>query len=197
MSAHPITTEKRTWWVRGRDHIRELLQSRFLLKNLVIRDLKVRYKNSLLGVAWSMLNPLFMMLVFTLVFGVLSPNNSIRNYSVFFLVGLLPWNLFSGSLMGGTVSFGGNAHLIKKVYFPREMLPLGIILSNLVNFLFALLVLVIFLYATGLGLTIHALWVPVILTIQIIFTMGLCLLLGSLYVFYRDIVMILDVVMLA
>lgn len=184
-------------WSRGRNHIRELLQYRYLLHNLVVRDLKVRYKNSILGVAWSMLNPLLMMLVFSLVFGVLSPNNAIRDYSVFFLVGLLPWNFFSGSLMGGTTAFAGNANLIKKVYFPRELLPLGMLLSNLVNFLIAFLVLIVFLFASGLGLTVHALWVPVILLIQITFTMGLVLLLGSLYVFYRDIIMILDVVMLA
>lgn len=197
MTTHSITTEGRSWWARIRGRGRELLHYRYLLQNLIIRDLKVRYKNSILGVAWSMLNPLLMMMVFTLVFGVLSPNSAIRDYSVFFLVGLLPWNLFSGSLMGGTVAFGGNANLIKKVYFPRELLPLGIVLSNLVNFLIALLVLIVFLFASGLGLTIHALWVPILLLIQIIFTMGLCLLLGSLYVFYRDIIMILDVVMLA
>lgn len=197
MTAHSITTEGRSWWARVYGRGRELIHYRYLLQNLIIRDLKVRYKNSILGVAWSMLNPLLMMMVFTLVFGVLSPNSAIRDYSVFFLVGLLPWNLFSGSLMGGTVAFGGNANLIKKVYFPRELLPLGIVLSNLVNFLIALLVLIVFLFASGLGLTIHALWVPILLLIQIIFTMGLCLLLGSLYVFYRDIIMILDVVILA
>lgn len=197
MSVRSLVSEKTNWWVRGRDHFHELLHYRFLLQNLVVRDLKVRYKNSILGVAWSMLNPLLMMVVFTLIFGVLSPNTAIRNYSVFFLVGLLPWNLFSGSLLGGTTAFGSNANLIKKVYFPRELLPLGVILSNLVNFLIAFLVLLAFLYASGLGLTLNALWVPVILLIQITFTFGLSLLLGSLYVFYRDIVMILDVVMLA
>ncbi|MBK9053289.1 MAG: ABC transporter permease [Chloroflexi bacterium] len=197
MSAHSVTPPPTSWLVRGRERIRELIHYRYLLHNLVVRDLKVRYKNSILGVAWSMLNPLLMMVVFSLVFGVLSPNRAIRDYPVFFLVGLLPWNFFSGSLMGGTVSFGSNANLIKKVYFPRELLPLGIVLSNLVNFLIAFLVLIVFLYASGLGLTFNALWVPILLLIQIIFTMGLSLLLGSLYVFFRDIVMILDVVMLA
>jgi ABC-type polysaccharide/polyol phosphate export permease len=197
MSAHSVTPPPTSWLARGRERIRELIHYRYLLQNLIVRDLKVRYKNSILGVAWSMLNPLLMMLVFTLIFGVLSPDRGIRDYPVFFLVGLLPWNLFSGSLMGGTVAFGSNANLIKKVYFPRELLPLGIILSNLVNFLIALLVLVVFLYLSGLGLTLNALWVPVILLIQIVFTLGLSLLLGSLYVFFRDIVMILDVVMLA
>lgn len=197
MSIPTVSSETPSWWVRGRDHLRELHHYRYLLQNLIVRDLKVRYKNSALGVAWSMLNPLLMMVVFTLIFGVLSRNEAIRDYPVFFLVGLMPWNFFSGSLMGGTVAFANNSNLIKKVYFPRELLPLGVLLANLVNFLIAFLVLVVFLYLFGLGLTVNALWVPVILLIQIIFTLGLALLLGSLHVFFRDIVMVLDVVMLA
>ncbi|NLF65796.1 MAG: ABC transporter permease [Chloroflexi bacterium] len=175
---------------------RALYGFRHLLRNLVIRDLKVRYKSSLLGVVWSLLNPLLMMVVFTLVFGVLA-GNDIRDYSVFFLVGLLPWNFFNGALLGSTLSITANAALVKKVYFPRELLPLASIFSNLVNFGIALIVLVVFLYATGLGLTVHALWVIPLLITQIIFTLGLGLLLGSLQVFYRDVMMILDVVMLA
>lgn len=174
----------------------ELFRYRYLLQNLVVRDLKVRYKNSILGVLWSLLNPLLMMVVFSLVFGVLS-NNDIRQYSVFFLVGLMPWNFFSNSVMGGTNSITGNSSLVKKVYFPREVLPLSSVLSSLVNFFIALIVLVVFLYASGLGLTTHAIWVVPLLLTQLIFTLGLCLFLSSLHVFYRDIMMILDVVMLA
>jgi len=176
--------------------VRELNKYRFLLRNLVVRDLKVRYKNSVLGVLWSLLNPLLMMVVFSLVFGVLS-NNDIRQYSVFFLVGLMPWNFFSGSVLSGANAITGNAHLVKKVYFPRELLPVAALMSNLVNFFIALCVLVVFLYASGLGLTIHAAWVPLLIVTQLLFTLGLVLLLSSLHVFYRDIMMILDVVMLA
>lgn len=174
----------------------EIHKYRFLLRNLIVRDLKVRYKNSILGVLWSLLNPLLMMLVFSLVFGVLS-NNDIRQYSVFFLVGLMPWNFFSGSVLSGANAITGNAHLVKKVYFPRELLPVSALMSNLVNFFIALAVLVVFLYASGLGLTIHAVWVPLLLVTQLLFTLGLVFLLSSLHVFYRDIMMILDVVMLA
>lgn len=174
----------------------ELLRYRSLLRNLVLRDLKVRYKNSVLGILWSVLNPLFLMIVFTILFSVLA-NNQIRDYPIFVLVGLIPWNFFSGSLTSGTTSVTGNSALIKKVYFPRELLPGSALLSNLVNFFFAFLVLVVFLYIFGIGLTIHALWVPAILLTQLIFTLGLCLLLGSLTVFYRDVLMILEVVLLA
>jgi ABC-type polysaccharide/polyol phosphate export permease len=123
--------------------------------------------------------------------------NSTRQYAIFVLVGLIPWNFFTGSLMRGTTSVVGNSSLVKKVYFPRELLPFSSILSNLVNFALAFLVLVVFLYAFGIGLTVHALWVPVILLTQIIFTLGLVLLLGGLNVFYRDVLMILEVVVLA
>lgn len=176
--------------------VRHLYRYRFLLRNLVVRDLKVRYKNSVLGVLWSLLNPLLMMVVFSLVFGVLS-NNNIRQYSVFFLVGLMPWNFFSGALMGGTGAITSNAALVKKVYFPREILPLSAVLSSLVNFFIGLGVLLVFLYGSGLPLTIHSVWVVPLLITEIIFVLGLALLLGSLHVFYRDISMIMDVLMLA
>ena len=178
------------------DKLRELRQYQYLLRNLIVRDLKARYKSSLLGILWSILNPLFLMLVFTVVFSVLA-NNQIRHYPIFVLVGLIPWNFFSGALTSGTISVTGNSALVKKVYFPRELLPTSALLSNLVNFLFAFGVLIILLYAFGIGLTVHALWVPFLLLTQLIFTLGLCLLLGSLTVFYRDVLMLLEVVMLA
>jgi lipopolysaccharide transport system permease protein len=181
------------------DRMKELLSYHYLLKNLVVRDLKLRYKNSLLGVLWSMLNPLAMMLVFTALFTVLSADgsDSPNRYPIFILVGLIPWNFFVGALMTGTTSVVGHAPLIKKIYFPRELLFLSSLLSNLVNFLIACGVFLVIFYLSGLQLTIHALWVPVILLIQMIFVLGLCFFLGSINVFYRDVLMILDVVVLA
>ena len=133
------------------DKVRELRHYQYLLRNLVVRDLKARYKSSVLGILWSILNPLFLMLVFTVVFSVLA-DNQIRQYPVFVLVGLIPWNFFSGALTSGTTSITGNSALVKKVYFPRELLPTSALLSNLVNFLFAFGVLIVLLYAFGLSL---------------------------------------------
>jgi len=175
---------------------RELWQYRYLLRNMVVRDLRARYKNSMLGILWSVLNPLFLMVVFTVLFSVMA-NNQIRDYPIFVLSGLIPWNFFSSSLSSSTTSIIGNSTLVKKVYFPRELLPASALLSNLVNFLFAFVVLIIFLYVFGVGLTLHALWVIPILVTQLIFTFGLSLLLGSLAVFYRDVLMILEVLILA
>lgn len=177
------------------EHLKELYNYRYLLRNLVVRDIKVRYKSSALGVLWSLLNPIFLTLVFWLVFTF--QGEGTRDYIIFILVGLLPWNFFSSSVVGGANSILSNDTLIKKVYFPRELLPTAVVLSNLVNFLISLLVLLAGLYLTGLGLTIHALWVPVILFAQIIFTLGLVYFLSAAHVFLRDIAMILDVGMLA
>lgn len=176
-------------------HVQELIHYRYLLQNLIVRDLKVRYKNSILGIFWSLLNPLLMMAVFWLVFSAM--DNNIRHYPVFVLVSLMPWNFFSGSIIGGSNAILTNAPLVKKVYFPRELLPTAVIFSNLVNFLLSLIVLIIALYLSGIGLTIYALWIPFILLTQIILTLGLVYLLSAAHVFYRDVAMILDVGMLA
>jgi len=180
-----------------RHRISELLSYRDLIHNLVVRDLKVRYKHSVLGILWSFMNPLLMMLVFTVVFTVMMPNNGIRNFPFFILCALLPWNFFSGAVMGGIPSIVGNGHLIKKVYFPREALPLSVVLSNLVNFLLALLIVPIFMFIYHTPPTVWLLWMPVVILIQVIFTLGLVLFLSTLDVYYRDTAMIMEVMMLA
>jgi len=184
-------------WLDLSNRWRELVKYRSLLKNLVVRDVKARYKNSLFGILWSLLNPLGLMVVFTILFTVLGQSGGNRQYPVFILVGIMTWQFFSGALMSGTVSIVGSTSLVKKVYFPRELLPLSSLLSNLVHFLLAFVVLVAFLYIFDLGLTVHALWVPVILLTQLIFTLGLVLLLCTFTVFYRDLLLVLNVVLTA
>ncbi len=174
-----------------------LFRYRDLVRNLVARDLKVRYKNSVLGIVWSMLNPLGMMLVFTVVFTILIPNNAIDRFPIFVMCGLLPWNWFSGSVMGSIYSVVNNASLVKKVFFPREVLPLSIVLSNLVHFLLALVVLFALMLATGTPLTTWALLLPLLIVIQLVFSLGLAFFLSAVNVYYRDTAQIMDVLMLA
>jgi ABC-type polysaccharide/polyol phosphate export permease len=183
-------------WLRYFGH---LIQYRELLGNLVIRDLKVRYKNSVLGVLWSLVNPLLMMIVFTVVFTVMAPvsSASVKSFPVFVLCGLLPWNFFTTSIIGSTISIVSNAPLIKKVYFPREVLPLSMILANLVNFFIALIVLFVMILAFGIPLTRWILYLPVVILIQIVFTLGIGLFLATINVFYRDTQQIMDVLVLA
>jgi lipopolysaccharide transport system permease protein len=178
-------------------HLRELWNYRDLIVNLVARDLKVRYKNSVLGILWSLLNPLLMMLVFTFVFKVLAGSSRLHAYPAFILSGVLAWNLFSTSVLGATNSIVANAHLINKVYFPRAVLPISVVLSNLVNFVLALPV--YFLLAMLLGLT-PTKWVlvlPVVVLVQLAFTLGVSFGLSTANVFYRDTGIVMEVVLLA
>jgi lipopolysaccharide transport system permease protein len=175
----------------------ELYRYRELVRNLVVSDLKARYKNSVFGFFWSLLNPLAMMLVFTLVFGLLMPNVQIEKYPLFLLCGLLPWNYFSASVQGSLFSVVGNGNLIKKVYFPRAVLPIANVLSQLVNFLLAFIVLFVALLVFQANLSPWLWLLPVVILIQTVFTIGIALVLSTLNVFYRDTGMIMDVVMLA
>lgn len=190
-------SSQKTDWYSWRHKLREALSYQYLLKNLVTRDVKVRYKNSLLGILWSLLNPLLMMLVYTILFTILIPSSNIRTFPIFILVGLIPWNFFSGTIASGTESITSSSSLVKKVHFPRILLPTSSLLSQLVNFLLAFIVLIVFLFVFDIGLTIYALWVPVLVVIQMIFMLGLVLLFSAIQVFYRDIKMVLDVVLMA
>lgn len=177
-------------------HLRELYRYRGLVLNLVLRDLKSRYKRSVLGFLWSLLNPLAMMMVFTVVFTVVMPSQ-IENYPIFLLCGLLPWNFFTGALMVSMNSVAGNANLVKKVYFPREVLPISSVLASLVNFLLGMAVLMVVLIFFG-GNFSQWLWLlPIVILIQTCFTLGVALFLSAVSVYYRDTLMIMDVVLLA
>lgn len=182
-------------------HLKELVRFKGLIRNLVVRELRVRYKNSVLGVLWSWLNPLFMMIVYTVVFIYMrSPSEGAvpnRNFPVFVLCGVLPWNFFSGAVMQSINSIVGNASLVKKVYFPREVLPLSVVLSNLVNFGIALMILFPMLLIFGVPLTRWVLLLPIVIAIQMCFVTGVALLLSTLNVFYRDTGAIMDVAIMA
>lgn len=175
----------------------ELLRYRELVRNLVVSDIKARYKNSVLGFVWSLLNPLAMMLVFTVVFGVLWPNRQMDNYPIFLLCGLLPWNYFAAAITGSLTSVVAHGNLVKKVYFPREVLPIAAVLAQLVNFLLAFLVLFVVILALRAHFSPWLWTLPLIILIQTCFTLGMGLILSTLHVFYRDTLMVMEVVMLA
>jgi ABC-type polysaccharide/polyol phosphate export permease len=171
---------------------------RSLLRMLVERDLKTRYRGSALGVAWSFLQPLGMMLVLTFAFSVITPGSSkIEHFPVFALSGWLAWSFFTAAVTGATGSVVANGSLVKKVYFPRLVLPVAVVVSSLINFLFALPVWLG--VALVLGHPLHAtlLFLPVIIAIQVVFCIGVSFLLSTLNVFYRDTQFILELAMLA
>ncbi len=179
------------------NRVGELWQYRGLVRNLVVRDLKVRYRDSALGIIWSWVNPLLMMLVFTAVFNFLFIQSELRNYHVFLLSALLPWQFFSDSVIQATGSMVGSAHLIKKVYFPREAIPVSIVLSNLVNFVIALPVFFGLALISGANVSPWVLLLPIPILVQVIFSLGICLILSTLNVFYRDTAIIMSVVIQA
>jgi lipopolysaccharide transport system permease protein len=170
---------------------------RGVVQSLVVRDLKARYKNSVLGFVWSLLNPLAMMLVFSAVFTFMIPSHDIPLYPIYILCGLLPWNFFSASVMASVNSIVGNTALVKKVYFPREILPISSVLAQLINFLLAMVVLFAALIVFQAPFSPWLWLLPVVILMQICFIIGLAFILSTLNVFYRDVGMIMDVVVLA
>ncbi len=168
-----------------------------LLLNFTRKELKVKYKNSVLGFFWSLLNPILMMLVFTVIFTIVLPIKNIggiTNFPLFFLAGFLPWNFFSATVTSSTTSIVGNGALIKKVFFPRELLPVSIGLANLVNFALELGVFFLFIIVTGLvgdpkylGFYKFAPYLLILVPILFVFTIGVSLLVASLNVYMRDI----------
>ena len=174
----------------------ETLRYRGLLRNLLARDLSVRYRSSVLGFLWTLLNPLLLMIVFTIVFQVLIPND-IPFFPIFILIGILAWNFCAGALMACTRSIVGNADLVRKVYFPREMLPLSAVLASLVHFTLALTLVFVLAPLSGIPLTPLALWLPIVVAFQTVFLSGLGLILAAVNVFFRDTEPILDVALLA
>ncbi len=174
--------------------VRELADSRELVRNLTRRELRGKYRGSVLGWGWSLLNPLATMLVYTFVFSLLlriapptGENTGITNFAVFLLCGLLAWNLFSGGLNGGAAALVSNANLIKKVYFPRETLVVAVVSAMVVTFGIEMLVLgVALLFFGHVVLTV----LPTLLLLTALlslFTLGCALLVSVLNVYFRDV----------
>ncbi len=169
----------------------EVFKYRVLIQTLVLRELKSRYRGSFLGFLWSFLNPLFLMVVYTLVFSVYL-KNPMEGYPAFLFCGLLPWLWFSTSIMHGAASIRGGGHLIKKVVFPAEILPIVAVLSNMINFLLSLPILFVFLLVFKITITPYILLFPLLLIIQLILTTGLAFLLSAMNVHLKDVEQILN-----
>jgi ABC-type polysaccharide/polyol phosphate export permease len=171
----------------------ECYNYRYLIKNLVLRDLKLKYRGSALGVVWSLLRPLLMIGVYTLAFKFVV-RIQMENYVYFLLVGLLPWNFFQGAVMASTGSITNNGNLIKKVLFPRATLPVSSVLFNLAQFLLALAVfLPLFFIIGGLPFQwVFLLFFP-LLIFHLLFTIGISLLLSALTASFRDVVHLTEV----
>lgn len=183
----PITViEPRRGWVQL--GLRELWEYRELLFFLTWRDVKVRYKQTVLGAAWAVLQPLMTMVVFSLFFGRLAgiPSDDVP-YPIFSYTALVPWTLFATGLTQASNSLVGSANLIRKIYFPRLLVPLASVLSSLVDFAIAFAVLLLMMLFYGFVPTPNALWLPLLLALTLVTTLGVGLWLAALNVQFRDV----------
>jgi len=167
---------------------RHLWEFRELLFFLVWRDVKVRYKQTLLGASWAILQPLFTMVVFSFFFGRLAkmPSDGLP-YPIFAYAALVPWNFFANGLVAAAESLVGNANLIKKVYFPRLVIPVSAVLSGAVDFVFAFAVLLAMMAYFKLWPTMNIVFLPAFLLLAFVASLGVGLWLSALNVRYRDV----------
>ena len=166
--------------------IADLWRFRQLIWLLVVRELKVRYKRSILGLHWTMLNPLLLMVVYAVVFTTILPS-ALPNFSIFLLGGLLPWLYFSTALMQGLMSVLVNQELIRKVRLPQAVFPLSVVGSNLVNFTLSLVPLFLMMAALRQPFTAALLFLPVAALVLTVFCAGITLLFATATVFFRDV----------
>ena len=165
---------------------KNLYQYRELLKTSVRKDIRGKYKNSFLGVIWSFLNPLLQIAVYAIIFPIILKNNE-PNYVIFLCTGLIPWAFFSTALNRSSSIIVENGNIIKKVFFPREILPISLVTSEAVNFIISTIIILGFVLFGGLGLTKYLLFYPIILLAQYITVLAISFILSSITVFLRDI----------
>jgi lipopolysaccharide transport system permease protein len=168
-----------------RDLCRTIYRHRELIAILVLKQLKLRYRGSVLGFCWTLLNPVALMAVYTLVFSVYL-RVQVDRYPAFLLAGLLPWIWFSSSLQQGVTSVLDGAPLVTRSQFPAEVLPVVALTTNTVNFLLTLPFLLGFLFLLGVPPGPAALWLPALIALEYVLLLGLVLLLAALNVYYRD-----------
>ena len=176
------------------DQIRTLFRYRLLIQSLVGRELKARYRGSILGFLWSFINPLLLLLTYWLVFSFIFPGartRSVEPYFLFMFCGILPWTWISAAVLESAGVLISSGNLIKKVLFPAEILPTVTVLANLVHLLLGLPILLLFLVLAG-HLGPHALLFPVPLLVQLVFCLGLGLFVSALTVHFRDLQNILS-----
>lgn len=168
-------------------YLRELYDARDLLVIWIQREIKAKYTGSYLGFAWAILQPLAVMVIFTLVFSVILrvPTEGVP-YSVYLFAGLSPWLFFNGTISSSTNALLGNIQLAKKVYFPREIFPLGALAANSIDFIITMVLFVVLLLIAQVPLYATLLYYPVILLVQLVLMIGLSLMISAAVVFLRD-----------
>lgn len=181
----------------SRKKIQELYSYRQMIVRLVRRELRGRYKGSVLGFLWTFLNPLLQLIVYTMVFSVIM-RNGIEQYYLFLFVALVPWMLLNSAMVSGSTCIISSPDMVKKIYFPREVLPIANTVSNFINMLLCFLVVFVVLIITGFGVNQKAmLYLPIIMLVEFTLTLGITLLTSALTVYMRDVAYILSIFVMA
>ena len=181
-----IVIEPSRGWVSLK--LRDLWEYRELLYFLTWRDIKVRYKQTVLGAAWAIIQPLFTMVAFSIFFGRLAkmPSDGVP-YPIFSYSALIPWTLFANGLSQSSNSLVGSANLIKKVYFPRLVIPVAAVIGGLPDFALSFVVLILLMFYYGIFPTAAVIWLPLLLLLAFMTALGVGLWLSALNVEYRDV----------
>ena len=164
---------------------KNLYNYRELLKTNVKKEIRGKYKNSFLGVIWSFLNPLLQIAVYALVFQMILKNPK-ENYAIFICCGLIPWTFFASSLTRSAFTMVENGNILKKVYFPREILPISVVTSEAINFLISTIIIIGFAIFGGIGISKYIIFYPIVLLAQYILLIGISLIVSSISVYVRD-----------
>lgn len=173
---------------------KELFAYREMIISLVKKDLRGRYKGSTLGFLWTFINPLCQILIYTMVFSVIMRSN-IDKFYLFLIVGLIPWIFFSSAINGGATSIISQQDLVKKIYFPREVLPIAYVTSSFANMLFSFVIVFMVLFISGVGISPRALvFLPLVMLVEYILALGIALLTAALTVYFRDLEHILGII---
>lgn len=169
-------------------NLRDLWQYRDLLYILIVRDIKVRYKQTVLGALWAIIQPFLIMLIFTFFFGRLAgmPSDGVP-YPIFAYTGLLPWTFFSNAVTNSGNSLVGNSNLVTKIYFPRMIIPIASVASGLLDFLIAFGLLIILMFYYNVGLSVNILMLPVLVVLTSLLAIGVGMWMSALNVKFRDI----------
>lgn len=168
------------------DFFKGLYDYRELLKTSISKDIRGKYKNSILGVMWSFLNPLLQIAVYALVFPLLMRGGGIENYTVFICCGLIPWTFFSTAISRTSFTIIENGNIVKKVYFPREILPISVVTSEAVNFIISTIIIIVFVLGYGVGISKYIIFYPIVLLIQYFLLIGISFIVSSVTVYFRD-----------
>lgn len=177
--------------------IKELYAYREMIVSLVRKDLRGRYKGSVLGFLWTFINPLFQLVVYTLVFSYILKSN-IDKYYLYLFVALIPWIFFSASITGGAASIVAQKDLVKKIYFPRQVIPISYVTSCFVNMLLCFIVIFVVVLFSGIRLSIAGLLcLPVVMVVEYLLALGMALLCSAVTVYFKDLEHILGIISMA